>query len=106
MLAALCVLTFVRHASMYCLVLSISCVSRKRRREGVVSKGVVEKDVVTVLGEISVPTSSSASEGGSSNDFEESEEEEAAETVESEGGEEEEDEEESSGQEREVDSKN
>ena len=83
-----------------------TCVSRKRRREGLVSKGVVEKDVVTVLGEISVPTSLSASEGGSSKDFEESEEEEAAETVESEGGEEEEDEEESSGQEREVDSKN
>jgi len=30
------------------------------RREGVVREGVVEKDVVTVLGEISVPSSSSA----------------------------------------------
>jgi len=66
-------------------------VSRKHTREGVAREGVVEKDGVTVLKEISTPSgsSSSASEGGSSNDFEESEEEEeAAETVESKEGEE------------------
>jgi len=40
-------------------------------REGVVREGVVETDVVTVLGEISMLSSSSASEGGSTNDFEE-----------------------------------
>ena len=52
----------------------------------------MEKDLITVSGNISMPSSSSASEGGSRNDsdFEElEEEEEAAETVESEGGEEE-----------------
>ena len=48
MLAALCVLTFLRPAGMYCLILSISCVARKHTREGVVREGVVEKDVVTV----------------------------------------------------------
>ena len=81
--------------------------SRRHIRERMVTERVVKKDVVRVLGEISMPSSSSASEGGSSYDFEESEvEEEAAETVESDGGEEEEeDEEESSGQEREVGSK-
>ena len=78
-LAALCVTAYLRPASMYCLVLSILCVSRKHTREGVMREEVVEKDVVTVLGEISMPSSSSASEGGSSNDFEESEEEEVAE---------------------------
>jgi len=76
------------------------------RREGVVRERVVKKDVVTVLGQNSMPSgsSSSASEGGFNNDFEDSqEEEEAAETVESKGGEEkEEDEEKLSGQEREV----
>jgi len=73
------------------------------RREGVVREGVVEKDVVIVLEEISMPSSSSASEGGSSTDFEESGEEDEAETAESEGGEEEEEREgESSGQERAV----
>jgi len=79
-LSALCVITFLRPASMYSLVLSISG---------------------------NMPFSSLASEEGSSNDFAESEEEEeAAETVESEGGQKvEEDEEESSGQEREVGSK-
>jgi len=90
-LAALCVITFLRPASMYFLVLGISCVSRKHTREGVVREGVVEKDGVTVLGEIRMPSgsSSSASEGDSNNDFEESdEEEEAAETVESKEGEE------------------
>ena len=89
MLAVLAVFTFVTHASMYCLVLSISCVSRKHTRERVVREGVAEKEVVTVLREISMPSSSLALKGDSSNDFEESEEEEeAAETaVESEGGE-------------------
>ena len=53
--------------------------SRKHTREGVVREEVVEKDVATVLGVISMPSSSLASEGGSSNDFEESEEEEAEE---------------------------
>ena len=41
-----------------------------------VREGVVETDVVTVLGEISMPSSSSASEGGSTNDFEEYEDSE------------------------------
>ena len=90
-------------------LMSILCVSRKHTREGVVRKGMVEKDVVTVLAGISMPSSSSAWEGGSSDDFAESAtSEEEAETVQSEGGEdseEEEDEEEASGQEREVDSK-
>jgi len=31
-----------------------------KRREGIVREGAVEKDVVAVLGEISVPSSSSA----------------------------------------------
>jgi len=44
-------------------------VSRKHTREGVVRQGVVEKDGVTVLGEISMPSSSSVSEGDSRNDF-------------------------------------
>ena len=48
-------------------------------------EGVVEKDGVTVLGEISMLSSSWDSEGGSSNDLSE-EEEEAVETVESEEG--------------------
>jgi len=39
------------------------------RREGPAMEGVVEKDDVTVLGEIRMPSSSSASEAGSSNDF-------------------------------------
>jgi len=46
--AALCVVTFLRHAGMYCLILSVSCVSRKYTREGLVREGVVEKDIVTV----------------------------------------------------------
>jgi len=77
---------------------------RKHTREGVVTERVVKKDVVTILGEISMSSCSSESEGGSYNDIEESEEEEeVAETVESEGEEEEEEvKEESSGQEREV----
>ena len=91
-------LTFLRPASIYCIVLSISCVRSKHTSEGVVREGMVRKDVLIVLKEIGMPSSSSASEGGCSNDFEEyEEEEEAAETVESEEGEEEEDEEKLSG---------
>jgi len=73
-------------------------VRSKHTSEGVVREGMVRKDVLIVLKEIGMHSSSSASEGGCSNDFEEyEEEEEAAETVESEEGEEEEDEEKLSG---------
>ena len=48
-----------------------------------VREGVVEKDVITVLGEISMSSSSMASKGGFNNDWDLSEqEEEAAEIVE------------------------
>ena len=67
---------------------SVNVFSVSSKREGWWRK----KNIVTVLGEISMPSSSSASEGGhgSSNNFEESEEEgEVAGTVGSDGGQEE-----------------